>query len=114
MASSYDRARRQQVDPNKVRPRRNFNEKAVERYRQGGKADGAEPFVVIDKNGNGSWANGAHRAEAARRDGKQVTARVHDVRVSGAVVAGSEGCMVALVGLFGVAAVLVGLIGRRR
>lgn len=107
--SSYDRARRQQVDPRGAHTNHKLSAKHVEAYRNGAKAGGAEPFLVIDENGRKYWANGAHRAEAARLNGKKVTARVHDVRVSGAVVAGSEGCMVALVAL----AVVV-LIGWRR
>ncbi len=112
--SSYDKARRQSVDPRGVHTNHKLSAKHVEAYRNGAKADGAEPFLVIDEHGRRYWANGAHRAEAARLQGKNVTARVHDVRKSGALVAGTEGCMVMTVGLVMFVVVAVGLIRRGR
>lgn len=111
MASSYDRARRQQVDPNKVRwAGHRLNESAVRAYEKNPnkRSSDGDPFVVqTGPNTYVGW-NGKHRGEAARRQGRKLTARVHDERTAGPAQA--AGCM----GLMLCAAVLVGLVGRRR
>lgn len=67
MASSYDKARRQQVDPRGIRSGKSghrYNEKAVEQYRNGtrswwDKDDSYEPFLWIDEQGRKSWVQAA-------------------------------------------------------
>lgn len=107
MASSYDKARRQQVDPNKVRwANTPVNKRAVEAYRRNpnkSSTDG-DPFVVIGKDGVARGWNGKHRGRAAQLDGRKLTARVHDERVSGPAAAAS-GCMIMTLGLVGIAVV---------
>lgn len=99
--SSYDKARRRQIDPSKVRwANTPINEKAVRSYmaNPGKSSTDGDPFVVIGKDGVARGWNGKHRGEAARRQGRKVTARVHDERVSGAAVA-SSGCLIMTVWL---------------
>ena len=111
MASSYDRARRQQVDPTKVRwAGHKTNEAAIQRYMKdpNRRSSDGDPFVVRQADGTLVGWNGKHRGEAARRQGRKLTARVHDERTAGPAQA--AGCM----GLMLCAAVLVGLVGRRR
>lgn len=117
--TDYGNARRQRVDPRGIRsgqPGHRYDQKAVDQYRNGtrswwGKDDNDEPFLRIDEHGRKSWVNGAHRARAAELDGKKITARVHDERVSGPAAAAS-GCMVMTVTLVGV--VVLGLARMRR
>jgi hypothetical protein len=109
--SSYDRARRQQVDPNKVRwAGHKLNERAVSAYERNPnkRSTDGDPFIVRRADGSLEGWNGKHRGEAARRQGRKLTARVHDERTAGPAQA--AGCM----GLMLCAAVLVGLVGRRR
>lgn len=100
MANSYDRAKKVQIDPNRIVwvSNHRLNEKAVRGYmrnpnlKKSSAAGGdGDPFVVIDKNGTPRGFNGKHRAEAARRQHRQLAARVHDERVSGPAVA--PGCL---------------------
>lgn len=78
---SYDKARRQQIDPNKVRWHHNdLNEKAVRHYMKHPNKpfDGSsgEVYIEIGKGGRMYGANGRHRAEAARRTGRKFDAQV--------------------------------------
>jgi hypothetical protein len=107
--SSYDRARRQQVDPNKVRwANTPLSERHVQAYmrRPNKSSSDGDPFVVRRPDGTLEGWNGKHRGEAARRQGRKLTARVHDERTAGPAQA--AGCM----GLMLWCAVLVGLIRR--
>jgi hypothetical protein len=109
--SSYDRARRQQVDPNKVKwANTPVNKRAVDAYRRNPnkRSTDGDPFIVIDKRGVAHGWNGKHRGRAAQLEGRKLTARVHDERTAGPAQA--AGCL----GLMLCAAVLVGLLGRRR
>jgi hypothetical protein len=99
------------VDPNKVKwAGHKLNERAVSAYERNPnkRSTDGDPFIVIGKDGVARGWNGKHRGEAARRQGRKVTARVHDERVSGS--ASTAGCM----GIVLVSAVLVGLIRRMR
>jgi hypothetical protein len=111
MASSYDRARRQQVDPNKVRwAGHKVNSRAVDEYRRNPnkRSTDGDPFIVVGKDGVARGWNGKHRGRAAQLEGRKLTARVHDERTAGPAQA--AGCM----GLMLCAAVLVGLVRRLR
>jgi hypothetical protein len=104
--SSYGKARKQRLDPRDVRwhPHK-LNEDAVAWYTKHphkpyrGDSDG-DPFVVIGRDGVARGWNGSHRAEAARRAGRKINARVHDERVSGPATSG--GCALVLVAMLAV------------
>jgi hypothetical protein len=99
------------VDPNKVRwAGHKANERAVQEYMRnpGKRSTDGDPFIVRRADGTLEGWNGKHRGEAARRQGRKLTARVHDERTAGPAQA--AGCA----GLIMLTAVLVGLIGRRR
>lgn len=101
------------VDPRKVTWHHNdLNEKAVRHYMKYPNkpfdGESGTPYVEVGKGGRMYGANGRHRAEAARRMGRKFEATVvHNPQRDRAF---TSGCM----GLMLCAAVLVGLIGRRR
>lgn len=101
MEYSYDKARPRWVDPSTVRWHDHpLSEKHVHAYEQDPNrtsTDG-DPFIVIDTDGVARGWNGAHRAEAARRQGRLIKARVHDERSSGPAVY-EKGCVLMLVAL---------------
>ncbi|HEY2085497.1 MAG TPA: hypothetical protein VGH54_05610 [Mycobacterium sp.] len=109
--SSYDKARRQSMDPRKVKwANTPLSERHVQRYMRqpNRRSSDGDPFIVVGLDGVARGWNGKHRGEAARRQGRNLTARVHDERVSGS--ASTAGCM----GLMLVSAVLVGLVRKVR
>jgi hypothetical protein len=106
---------RRRIDPSKVKwHHHSLNEKVVEHYmRHPNKPfDGQSgtPYVEIGKGGRMYGANGAHRAEAARRTGRKLDAVV--VNNPARTAAFSSGCMVMSVALVGV--VVLGLARMRK
>ena len=81
MASDYDRAHHEDVNPNDVQWNESYklNEKAVKEYEDNPnkQSTDGDPFVTR-RNGKLYGNNGRHRGEAARRKGRKLRTRVHD------------------------------------